>query len=171
MAIPGVRVGSPRRLMTGSAMSPSQSARVRVETNLTEFNRKLKEFAKQFEGDVGRLVLAHALDYQARVQRRTPVDTGRLRNSIHTIPPGTKGEAFQYRDNQGRSFNGSLENAVTGKHEVIVGTNVEYATVIEAGHSKQAPAGMFAVTLKEKTGALEQALQKALLGRWGQTKK
>jgi hypothetical protein len=138
---------------------------IEVEMNGEQFVAAIQHFHDVMRGDVERILVAHALDLQARIQRRTPVLTGRLRNSIHTVPPNSS-DRFRYTDNSGKSFNGSL-GVSTGPGEVIVGTNVEYAPVIEAGRSRQAPQGMFAVSLKEKTLELERAIMQRVQQLWG----
>jgi hypothetical protein len=57
-----------------------------------------------------------------------PVDTGRLRSSIHT--EHSDQTSFSYSDSKGNTFNGSLGYKLE-RTQVIVGTNVEYANKIE----------------------------------------
>ena len=59
------------------------------------------------------------------------VKTGRLRNSItHAVSGESK--TFEYTDNSGKSFTGGLNAPDDGDSAVYVGTNVEYAPIIEA---------------------------------------
>jgi phage gpG-like protein len=61
----------------------------------------------------------------------TVVKTGRLRNSItHAVSGESK--TFTYADENGKSFTGGLNAPSDGDDAVYVGTNVEYAPVIEA---------------------------------------
>ena len=69
-----------------------------------------------------------------------PVDTGRLRSSVHTEHSNMS--SFSYSDSQGNTFNGSLGYSLKPT-QVIVGTNVIYSGVIEykggkAGKGKRA---------------------------------
>jgi len=163
-----------RDLTTGRFLNPTAGAflttrpSVRAVQNATveaeRFVAALAIFHDLVGGNVDRLVTAHALDYQMRVQMRTPVRTGRLRNSIHTVPPNSS-DTFSYRDNTGRSFSGAL-GVRTGPGEAVVGTNVEYAAAIEAGWSRQAPSGMFALAFKEKTSDLEREIEAATVRLW-----
>lgn len=109
--------------------------------------------------DVGVLmqqdVLAFALELNNRIALKTPVKTGRARASWHVVPPGTASDVYQYRNLHGETFDGSLGEAETGPMEAIVGTNVDYMLYLEAGHSRQAPNGMVAVSLQEVRGRLE----------------
>ena len=155
-------------LRTGSALSRTQGAGLRVELDTAAFRAGLARFWQRFGGTLTPLVTAHALDLQRRIQLRTPVRTSRLRNSIHTVPPNSRGDGFAYGDNTGRQFNGALNRGavMTGPYEAIVGTNVEYALAIEAGHSRQAPHGMFAVSVREKAGALDAEVERRLREAW-----
>ena len=167
-------VSSYRDLNTGRFLNPQAGAQLSVRPSVRavqgvaveaeRFVAALAAFHDLVGGNVDRLVTAHALDYQMRVQMRTPVRTGRLRNSIHTVPPNSS-DSFSYRDGTGRSYSGSL-GVRTGPGEAVVGTNVEYAAAVEAGWSRQAPAGMFAVTLKEKTTDLEREIEAATVRLW-----
>jgi hypothetical protein len=61
----------------------------------------------------------------------TIVKTGRLRNSItHAVSGESK--TFTYTDENGKSFTGGLNAPSDGDDAVYVGTNVEYAPIIEA---------------------------------------
>ena len=62
----------------------------------------------------------------------------------------------------GGAFQSAGENTTVGVVEAWVGTNVEYAIYIEAGHSRKAPQGMVAISVAEMTGALERAVEQAL---------
>jgi phage gpG-like protein len=57
-----------------------------------------------------------------------PVDTGRLRSSIHTEHSDLT--SFSYSDSKGNTYTGSLGYRLKPT-QVIVGTNVEYAQKIE----------------------------------------
>jgi hypothetical protein len=56
------------------------------------------------------------------------VDTGRLRASIHIEYKEKRGHS--YSDDYGETFQGRLSESI-GKDDVVVGTNVEYAEMIE----------------------------------------
>lgn len=103
-------------------------------------------------------VLAFATELDRRIAMKTPVDTGRARASWHVVPPGTESDQFSYQDLHGKTFDGSLAGASTGPMEAIVGTNVNYMLYLEAGHSRQAPQGMIALSLQELHGALHNMI-------------
>lgn len=77
--------------------------------------------------------VAYKIDRAAK--HAVPVDTGRLKNSIHVVLKETD-DSFSYSDDQGRTYSGSLgdvgfEKGVIG---AAVGTNVEYAAEMELNH-------------------------------------
>lgn len=157
----GLRPRDPQR---GFFVTPRRRATIDVEDNAAEFVAGLQMFRDLVGSDMDKLVMAHALDFQNRVQMRSPVRTGRFRNSIHTVPPNTR-DSFRYRDDEGREFDGTMK-VRTGPGEAVVGTNVEYAADLEAGRSKQAPYGMFTVSLIEKTHEINQEIERIVRERW-----
>lgn len=77
-------------------------------------------------------------EIESRAKAYAPVDTGRLRSSIHTVPVGKGGEEFfKYTDNEGHAYDGALMSAreAAGQDIGFVGTNVEYAEEQEFGGS------------------------------------
>ena len=159
-------VGALSRLRGGDALSPVQRGVVSVSMNMQRFNASISRFLQEFGGNVHSIVLAHGLDFLARVVARTPRRTGRAANSWHLIPPNTRIDRYAYRDNTGRSFDGSVDGAPTGPFEVVIATNVAYMPALEAGHSKQAPSGMLAVTAREKTKELDTEIARNQGDRW-----
>jgi hypothetical protein len=134
------------------------SALFLVEANLDAFQSALDRFLVNFQGNVQEVLRAHGEDFEAAAKQKAPVDTGRFRNSIHTVLPGTAADAYQYSDDQGNSFDGGLTGIPTGPNVVTVGTRTKYAIYLEAGHSRQAPQGVFGITLLEKRDALREGL-------------
>jgi hypothetical protein len=155
-------VSAPSRLFSGGALSPSQSAGVWVEVETRQLNEKLGRFLEVLQRDASQTVRTVALELLRRIQMRTPVDTGRCKNSFHMVQPGTPVDVFAYADNHGKGFDGSLSDASTGDTEAVVGTDVEYAIFLERGHSRQAPYGMVALSVAELTGALEAKMQQVI---------
>ena len=98
--------------------------------NMDAFNAQIKELMKKFPREVQQEVQNTALvdvETFAKTKTNIPVDTGRLRASIHTKRISKQNHT--YTDNIGNSYNGTLTGRVT-KDEVIVGTNVEYAEIL-----------------------------------------
>lgn len=138
----------------------SSDATIRVEADLRGVNELLAGlhvagFLIQDE------LLKIGLEMHRRIAMRTPVKTGRARNSWHLVPPNSV-DTFSYRDDQGHGFDGTLNDGVTGPLDVIIGSNVPYMIMLEAGHSRQAPNGMVGITLAEFHGALEARVEAIL---------
>jgi len=132
----------------------SADASVRVEADLRQVNELLAGLHVAgflIQDEIRKL----GLEILRRVAARTPVKTGRAKNSWHLVGPNSESDSFTYHDDQGRTFDGSLADGHTGPLEVIVGSNVFYMILLEAGHSRQAPQGMVSITLAEVQGALE----------------
>lgn len=145
----------------------SDQAGVRVVLETERFNAALTQFVIATRGHLRLHLTTLALDLVTRIKYRTPVLTGRLRNSFHAVLPG-KTDIYFYSDLYGKTFDGTLREHPHAQDddqamEAVVGTNVEYAIYIEAGHSRKAPNGMVAVSLAELSGALEAAVEKAML--------
>jgi phage gpG-like protein len=98
--------------------------------NFDAFNAQIKQLLKEFPREVSKEIYNTALvDVESFMKTKTniPVDTGRLRASIHTKRIGKPNH--QYTDREGNSYNGTITGQVS-REQVIVGTNVEYAEYI-----------------------------------------
>ena len=78
------------------------------------------------------------LAIETRAKGYSPVDTGRLRSSIHAVAVGKGESGYTYSDERGNSYNGALDAARSneGSDIGIVGTNVEYAAEQEFGNGE-----------------------------------
>lgn len=106
--------------------------------------RQIKKLSKRFPEEVRRIVLEVALvDVETYAKEHAiPVDTGRLRASIHTkfrpdMVAGKTPDPETYLDGNGKQFDGRLSGMID-RDTVIVGTNVPYAIKInrEGGGGK-----------------------------------
>jgi len=141
-------------------------AATRLEFNAELFNAAMQEYVETFRKNAEFEIQNLALELLTKVERRTPVATGRLQNSFHVIMPGET-DSYQYEDHQGHSFDGVLHDHPHAELsdtviEAVVGSNVPYALRVEAGSSKQAPQGMMAISVAEMMGKLEAAVEKEL---------
>jgi ribosomal protein L13E len=84
-----------------------------------------------------------------------PVDTGRLRSSIHT--EHSDQTSFSYSDSKGNTFNGSLGFKLQPT-QVVVGTNVIYAPKIEYQGGKTKGKGALLTAFEAETKGLPQRL-------------
>lgn len=103
-----------------------------------ELQKKLSELAKKMPEEAQKLILETAIiDIESFAKSNTiPVDTGRLRASIHTkyvksvnVANSSTHGNYSYSDNKGNSYDGSLSESVD-INSVVVGTNVVYASKI-----------------------------------------
>ena len=76
------------------------------------------------------------LAIETLAKQEAPVDTGRLRSSIHAVAVGQSEQNYPYVDNEGNAYNGALDDARNNEGSGIglVGTNVEYAAEQEFGN-------------------------------------
>lgn len=135
------------------------NAALSVEAEVTDINRVLKQLAG-LHALSQRALVEVGLELLRRIALKTPVKTGRLRNSFHLVPPGQP-DAYVYQDDIGSTFEGTLHET-PGPMEALVGTNVVYAVAIEGGHSRQAPQGMVAISVAEMRGALDAKLDQLI---------
>jgi hypothetical protein len=150
------------RMVPGQLHSTYAAGSVRVEV------RQLIGLLQQLQAagvDMQQELVTYTLKLLELIQTKTPVDTGRARASWHAVLPNTSQDSFTYSDRQGKKFDGTLPNTGTGPMDTVVGSNVEYMIFLEAGHSKQAPSGMVALSLSELRGALEGRLQAVIAAR------
>lgn len=85
------------------------------------------EVTKEMAGVINQGMLA----IETRAKEFAPVDTGRLRASIHAVPYG-KADSYQYEFGDG-TLDVARNNE--GKPVAFVGTNVEYAQAQEFGET------------------------------------
>lgn len=88
-----------------------------------------------------------------------PVDTGRLISSIHVEHSDIK--SFNYSDNQGNTYNGYIGYDLKPT-QVIIGTNVEYATKIEKRGGKRKGKAALLNAFKSETAGLPERLTKLI---------
>jgi phage gpG-like protein len=123
---------------------------------LVRYNGKVTE-------EVANVINQGLLEIETRAKLESPVDTGRLRSSIHAVAIG-KTDNFRYSDNEGNSFDGALSDAGKSGNEGVgyVGTNVEYAPEQEFGGGEGKKGGHKFLTraTAEMTPKIESALKK-----------
>lgn len=112
-----------------------------------------EELIERLRRNSDQLCRALLLETQSRLMQKTPVDTGRARAnwnlSIGEIDPAVDEEATS-ADVPGKQAEGVAVVAEFRAGQVGYVTNaLPYIPELEKGHSKQAPAGMVAVTVAE----------------------
>jgi hypothetical protein len=116
--------------MAGTSISLDPKSLSKVLKRLNDIEKNLTPAPRTPLGDLMNIT---ALDITREAKLRSPVDTGRLRSSIH--PKMKPSDSFSYSDNTGKTFTGGLKEPVEQGKEVVVGTNVEYAMKQEIAKS------------------------------------
>ena len=124
------------------------------------FTLDLTRFGKKTEQQMSQIVRKICLDLFTIIVTRSPVDTGRFRanNSINlnTLPSDSTLEIDKSGGMTLRKGNSALVSYNLGD-TVFIYNNVEYAMYLEFGpHSKQAPSGVYRVSVEE------------IISKWGQ---
>jgi len=107
---------------------------VTIKIDASSVFKKLKIYQKEVLDNARDEMLATALEVEtdAKATDRMPIDTGRLKASIHTIT--SPSDDFNYKDDKGNNYNGSIDGLPLSikSFNIAVGTNVEYAIFQEA---------------------------------------
>lgn len=136
-----------------------------------KFALQIARFAKKAQGNMDMVVRKVTLDLFARVVRRTPVDTGRARGNwqvgINSVPRGETGAGSEGKVAAKAVVGAATADAIRAKmgDRVFIVNSVPYIFRLERGSSKQAPAGMVTITLREYHGVVEIAAGEARRGR------
>ncbi len=149
--------------MPAPGLTRSDIAAIRVAMETEGLSKALAAYVKAYPVAVRKAVETVAFKIEAGIKKRTPVDTGRLRASFHTVVQGTH-PGYAYQDKHWKWYDGTLDKVPSNDPfvvEAVVGTNVVYAEIIESGWSKKRPEGMVRVTIAEMRGQLEAAVAKA----------
>lgn len=102
------------------------------------FEKRLVETFARIEGEINDEVKSVINQGLLAIETRAklppvPVDTGRLRSSIHAVGVGMT-DSYRYMDDEGNGYDGRLSDANGSQKNVgYVGTNVEYAAEQEFG--------------------------------------
>ena len=110
----------------------------KLESNLKEVLRDSEEAVERGLAAIG----MRAVTYTHRPKKRggTPVDTGRLRNSIAWATASQSGGGMEKPPLCGGTD--APPGGGAAKHTVVIGTNVKYGEAVEEGTSKRKPAHM-----------------------------
>jgi len=130
-----------------------------------DFAKAVNQFAEAYGADVGKVLDLTALQLHKSIVMKTPVDTGRARGSWtigrnQIASPGglyLKG-VRESGDRERRTFLKSGKSKATDT--IFIANNVDYIEELERGSSRQAPAGMFAITIRAFRRYLRAARQR-----------
>jgi len=119
-----------------------------------DINKFIKKVEKRQDAVIGKLVL----ELFNSVVRKSPVDTGRFRNSWYVT-----GNPTEIRDMQSalESYSAGIVSKMAEGGAVYIVNDMPYAMRLEFGLSKQAPAGMARITVMEFQRYLDKAVQAA----------
>lgn len=101
---------------------------VKLELKVNKLVDKFDSMTTEIQKDMIDELRITGLMIESSYKIAVPVDTGRLKTSIHTEHSDMK--SYSFSDSTGNTYNGSL-NYDLKPTQVIVGTNVEYANKIE----------------------------------------
>lgn len=159
---------------------PDVTARLEIEQR--QLANVVGDWAETMGYVIGDAVKAVAFDLERRVKERTPVVTGRLRASVHTLYwGGPVSYTYSAKSVGGRdlarirkqakssglraprigntTYDGTLGVRLTSPNQAVVGTNVEYAIFVEARSA------MFRLSTIELRGKLTETIQAELRRR------
>lgn len=122
---------------------------VRITSNVDEVKNALPEVLEKALMEIGIEAEAHAKEIMTNMSPKPPIDTGLLRNSITWAIGGEKANISNYAGEKPSKYNPNAPIPVGDPYTgtapkraepcVYIGSNVEYAEVIETGARGMAP--------------------------------
>lgn len=113
------------------------------------FAADLRKFARQLDIDAGVALKRLLFEAWTRIIMRSPVDTGRFRNSW-TMQEGSPNESTREAGYYLNRVPSMPDVVLTSPWTIVfLNNSLPYAEPLERGSSKQAPAGMVLVTTIE----------------------
>lgn len=132
--------------------------------DVDKFNRIMRELVELKGQEALLLTKKTVIDGFERIMTRTPVDTGRaLASWQFDVDKDPKGEVppGDYKGNMSQHIQEETDKVRTAPPGVWYFANhLNYIEALEAGWSKQQPAGMVGLTLREMQRELEAAARK-----------
>lgn len=130
---------------------------------MSSFALNFKKFKDLTEKQLDNVVRKTSFDLYKEIINKSPVDTGRFRgaNMIsvdsvdNTAPANIRSQSAQL--NEAKS---TLSGKVAG-HIVFISNNLTYAVDLEYGKSKQAPKGIYGVSVMKFNRFLENAVKES----------
>lgn len=143
-----------------------------VRRKIAQLDKTLTSDAKQFgealtdivrlktEEEALLLVRKAVIDLLVRIRENTPIDTGRAQASwqfgIGVEPEGKVPEG-DYKDKVAKIAAKTVEEIASAPAgEWFIANHLDYIEALEAGWSKQQPAGMVALALREFTREMQK---------------
>ena len=120
--------------------------------NARQFTSDLRRFNDKVEMDVAAFRRRVTLGLKEKIERRTPVDTGRLRGSWAV----SDGKPSPYIPSRQVTGLGPVEASFSNPFESsFITSNLPYTIRVEFGYSKQAPQGMVRISMAEMITEME----------------
>lgn len=142
------------------------AANRRVVTSAKDFHTALAQIADATYEDLWDGVFQITAQFCYGVADRTPHDTARAKGSWQigfepteaSLPETFKGTVSEVMS----AISAKIEKAASDERRpsiIYVSNNVQYIMQLEAGHSRQAPQGMIALTLAELSAAIDRLVK------------
>lgn len=122
-----------------------------IDSNVEKIEGLLQEAVDRILWKMGAKAEGFAKD-------KTPVDTGRLRNSITFVTKADEGKTIQYSDEYGNEFSYQVGTGLED-NAVAIGTNVEYAEEVENGGRGRAGRHMLADAVSQHGDVYEKIIK------------
>lgn len=128
--------------------------------DVNQFNAAIQEIARlKAEEEALLIVQKVVIDAYTRIIDRTPIDTGRARASwqfgVNAEPDGKVPDGDYKAKIAGIVAENVTQIAEASPGKWFIANHLDYIEALEAGWSKQAPAGMVGLTLRELARQLE----------------
>jgi HK97 gp10 family phage protein len=134
---------------------------VRVEVEgIADAVRALERYGEAATREASREIVDGALAVQREAKRNTPVDTGRLRNSIAAASVETELHAVSRQATQTSEAPNRLHRATL---TAVVGTNVEYAEPVHFGARGTAPSPFLFSAFEAERPKVYDRMKEALI--------
>ena len=120
-----------------------------LEVSVAQFAQSLQHAVAMFPDEANTIKRKAALSVLRAVIKRSPVKSGRFRNNWQMSVGRPKMIEVENWQGHVPLMDSAVVATVRPGQALWLTNNVPYAMALEAGHSKQAPAGVLAVTLAE----------------------
>ncbi len=128
------------------------------------FEKQIEQFVLKVQGRSHEVVKSTVIGVHARIDRRSPVATGRFRGNWQLGIGSAPGGTFEVNDKSGESARTRITAEIPAQAAGLVyyiANNLPYAQRLEDGWSKQAPSGMVSLTLAESDSIIDAAVANA----------
>lgn len=143
-----------------------------IEVETKQFNKFVNDFISQSTLETGVIIRNMALDLLNRIVKKNPVLTGRSRAAWYMSVEGLGGQWSDQGSDKSAIAKGKSEgafedhtNSMPEKYVILI-NSVAYIIFLEYGASKQAPAGMVRLSMREMTGKVPQEIIDAYVATW-----